>query len=147
MGVAEVMDRFYDHGIRMLAINDKLVIEAPNPLSEEQRVFIKEHKKQIITQINKDTVNGITLFELKEVAGDDWPDIEHDSKMIKALASSISIRHMRESGEIPPDYIHKAVCDGCGPVWLFVKGHVQGCPWCFNRKKGLSIPRPTIDKT
>ena len=142
MGVVEVLDRFYDFGIRVLAIDDKLVVESSIPLTEEQRVFIREHKKQIMTQITKDTVNGITLSELKEVAGEDWPDIEHDQKMIEALAGFITIRHMRERGEIPPDYTHIAICAGCGPVWLFVAGHVQGCPWCFNRKKGLLIPRP-----
>jgi len=143
MGVSEVLDRLHDYGIRMLANGDKLVIEAPNPLTEEERVFIREHKKQIITQIAKGTVNGITLYELKEVAGEDWAGIENDSKKIEALAGFITIRHMRERGEIPPDYIHKAICNGCGPVWLFVTGHVQGCPWCFNRKKGLPIPKPT----
>lgn len=136
-----------EHNIHISTREGQLILNAPKEvLTDEFLERAKQHKKQIITHITKDTVNGISLSELKEVAGKDWPDIEHDQKMIETLAASISVRHMRERGEIPPDYIHKAVCDGCGPVWLFVSGHVQGCPWCFNRVTGLPIPRP-MDKT
>lgn len=143
MDVVTVLNEFSDYGITMSATDDKLVIESKKPITEKQRTLIKEYKRQIIDQIAKEMIHGITLSELKEVAGEDWSDIKHDHKMQEALADAINIRHMREKGEIPPDYIHKAECAGCGPVWLFASGRFQGCPWCFNRSRGLPIPRPT----
>ena len=50
----------------------------------------------------------------------------------------------RERGEIPPHYTQIVTCKGCGPVYLWagLPNMVEGCPWCLNRTKGISIPRP-----
>jgi len=142
MEVAKALRRFDDIGINISVNDEKIVVTSPIPLTDSQRSFLKAHKEVIVDTITSESVSGISMKEISQVAGEDWPDIKDDPEMIKILADSICIRHMRESGEIPPDYIHKAICDGCGPVWLFVTGHVQGCPWCFNRKNGLPIPTP-----
>ena len=47
-----------------------------------------------------------------------------------------------DQGIVPNHYTHRATCKGCGPVWLWFTGEVQGCPWCWNRAKGLAVPRP-----
>lgn len=37
-------------------------------------------------------------------------------------------------------------CGGCGPVllWPECPPTVKDCPWCFRRKAGRSIPRPSV---
>ncbi len=50
---------------------------------------------------------------------------------------------MRERGEVPSNYTSTIVCARRGPVPIFprVAERVLGCPWCFNRAKGLSVPK------
>ncbi len=88
--------------------------------------------------------NGPTLDELKAAAGLDWPEIENDPATLEALARAIQTRRMRERGEILPHYTSTTVCARCGgvPIFAGVAERVLGCPWCFNRVKGRSVPRP-----
>ncbi len=89
-----------------------------------------------------DCYHGLTLAELKEAAGEDWPDIEHDSKAMEALGHAIQTRRMREHGEVPAHYTATTLCARCGPVPIFpgCPETVLGCPWCFNRVQGLPVP-------
>ncbi len=50
---------------------------------------------------------------------------------------------MRERGEAPAHYTSTAVCAHCGPVPIFSGAgeRVLGCPWCFNRAKGLPMSK------
>jgi len=54
------------------------------------------------------------------------------------------IADMRHLGIAPQHYTAVTHCRYCGsvPLWPGVSEKVQGCPWCFNRHKGLPIPRP-----
>jgi hypothetical protein len=54
------------------------------------------------------------------------------------------IRLARLKGEIPDCYTATTTCKHCGPVPIFegFGPEVLGCPWCFNRRKGLPIPKP-----
>lgn len=96
-----------------------------------------------INDFNDLSLHGIPLSELREIAGPDWPEVERDPALLETLAHAVSIRRMRERGEVPPSYTATAVCAGCGPVPIFpgVSEQVDGCPWCFNRIKGLPVPR------
>jgi hypothetical protein len=60
---------------------------------------------------------------------------------------------LRARGEVPPDETATIHCVRCGPVFAaaevaqvlpIISGTptAAGCPWCFNRKDGLPIPRP-----
>lgn len=82
-------------------------------------------------------VNGIS--DLDECASQ--PD-----NVLCAYLKALQATADREAGRLPESYCHTATCRGCGPVWLFVSGTVVGCPWCWNRVRGLHIPRP-ITKT
>ncbi len=79
--------------------------------------------------------HGMTLSELKEAAGPDWPEVEADLALAQALAHAVQTRRMRERGEVPPHYTATTLCAGCGPVpiWPGAPEHVLACPWCFNR--------------
>lgn len=95
-----------------------------------------------VTPENREHKHGLTLAELKEAAGEDWPDIEHDSKAMEAMAKALKLQRMRERGEIPPHYTATTICKHFGPVPIFpgCPETVLGCPWCFNRMKGLPVP-------
>ncbi len=79
--------------------------------------------------------HSLTLTELKEAAGPDWPEVEADPKLAEALAHAVQTRRMRERGEVPPHYTAGTVRAGCGPVpiWEGAPEKVLACPWCFNR--------------
>lgn len=82
-------------------------------------------------------VHKLTSDELAEVTGE--PD-----KVLAAYLRALECTRVREAGQIPDEYHKKAYCRGCGWVWLFMSGTADGCPWCWNRAKGLPIPRPAV---
>lgn len=75
---------------------------------------------------------------------DDWDD--DDPRAVAAAIAAAAARRMRELGERPDHYTAISHCRACGPIWLWdgAPADVLGCPWCFNRAKGLPIPRPPI---
>ncbi|WP_295885522.1 hypothetical protein [uncultured Thiohalocapsa sp.] len=89
-------------------------------------------------------IHGFDLPELKAAAGDDWPELEANPEALDAFALALSIRWQREGGERPESYTQTAICDGCGPVWLWpgAPARVIACPWCFNVAAGKPVPRP-----
>lgn len=50
----------------------------------------------------------------------------------------------REAGRVPASYTSTTKCGACGAVYIFPgsPNHVDACPWCHNRVRGLPIPRP-----
>lgn len=61
----------------------------------------------------------------------------------------------RHVGRVPLDDTAAMHCEQCGPVWIHpdvaavlpvVDGwpRALGCPWCFVRKAGGTIPRPSL---
>jgi hypothetical protein len=96
-----------------------------------------------INDINDKTLHGISLAELRDLAGKDWPDLEANPELLECFAEIVSIRKMRERGEVPPTYTAMTVCRHCGPVPIFpgVAEKVEGCPWCMNRAAGRPMPK------
>lgn len=91
------------------------------------------HELTKLTEVARE--HGLTLTELEEAAGPDWPEVEADPELARAFANAIQTRRLRERGQIPPSYTNVTVCAGCGPVpiWAGASEHVLACPWCFNR--------------
>ena len=91
----------------------------------------------------QETIHGLTMAELSELAGKDWPDLEANPALLECFAEIVSIRKMRERGEVPPTYTAVTVCRHCGPVPIFpgVAEKVEGCPWCMNRAAGRPMPK------
>jgi len=82
--------------------------------------------------------------ELREAAGDAWTEISQDSAQLIAFAGLEATRQIRESGAIPDSYVAMTLCNGCQrevPIFVGCPPIISGCPWCFNRLKGLPIPR------
>ncbi len=92
-----------------------------------------------VTPENREHKHGLTVDDLRELAGEDWPELERDPDLFAAFAHAIQTRRMREHGEVPAHYTATTTCKHCGPVPIFpgCPETVLGCPWCFNRVKGL----------
>jgi hypothetical protein len=82
------------------------------------------------------------LTDLAIRAEGDWPEISRDPAQLKAFAEMVAIENMRHQGTVPDHYVETTICRHCGPVpvWAGFPLRVLGCPWCFNRLKGLPIP-------
>ena len=68
---------------------------------------------------------------------------EIDAQEVAVVDELEEIVRMREAGVTPHHYTSQTTCKHCGPVpiWNGCPPEVQGCPWCFNRHKGLPIPK------
>ena len=64
----------------------------------------------------------------------------------EAIEYAERVAAIRSRGDIPASYTSTTFCEGCGPVHIFqgAPSHVTACPWCGNRVRGLSIPRPPV---
>ncbi len=151
MSAAVLLAEIQQLGVCLEAKGDTLHAEAPEDiLTPELVAKLKAHKAELLTALEKPTVeriaqtHGLTLAELRQAAGPDWAEVENDTATLEGVANSITIRRMRERGEVPSNYTSTTVCVHCGPVLIFpgVAEHVLGCPWCFNRIRRLPVPRP-----
>lgn len=61
---------------------------------------------------------------------------------LRALARVLVECRAMEQGDVPEDWVHRANCRGCGPIWFWTTGNFLGCPWCLVRAKGLPVPSP-----
>lgn len=85
---------------------------------------------------------GLHLDDLRKEAGLEWSDIKDDPAALENIAHVLHTKRLIDRGEVPPDYKYIAYCRGCGPVWLWHKGKLEGCPWCGNRRQGKPVPFP-----
>ncbi len=83
--------------------------------------------------------------ELQERAGSDWDEVSADPAKLKSFAELVMITDMRHRGIVPDHYTATTNCKHCGPVPIF-EGcwpESDACPWCFNRLRGLPMPKTT----
>ncbi len=81
--------------------------------------------------------------ELRRAYADDWKEVSADPAKLKSFAELVMIEDMRHRGIVPDHYTATTNCKHCGPVPIF-EGcwpESDGCPWCFNRLKGLPMPK------
>lgn len=88
------------------------------------------------------SVANISKADLRRIAGPDWDEIKGDPKSQECLSNLITIRLLRERGEIPAHYTSITECQHCGmvPIWEGVPAKVFSCVWCFNRVDGKPMP-------
>jgi len=148
MSAAVLLAEIQQLGVCLEARGDTLHAEASQDiLTPELVARLKAHKAELLTVLEESIGariaqdHGLTLADLQQAAGLGWP--ENDSAILGALANSITIRRMREHGEVPSNYTSTTICAHCGPVPIYpgMAEHVLGCPWCFNRVKGLPVPK------
>ena len=137
---AEVIHEASLAGVILAADLGNIIAQPASRLTPELRQAIRHHKGEVIRSLVLDRY-GLTLAEIQDTAGPDWPEVETDPALFETVARSVVARRMRERGEVPAHYTAKTVCKHCGPVPIFegTPERVEGCPWCFNRAAGQSV--------
>lgn len=133
MSALPVISELSDKGIHLRVDGPDLVISPKSSLTPMLISKLKKEKPaltQILEKIGQDTRS-------------DWEEVADDPGKLKAFYELLVIGEMREKGIAPDHYTATSTCRRCGPVPIFegLPGKVNGCPWCFNRVKGLPMPR------
>ena len=124
-----------------------------------EKALRQEHgNDQVITDSSKTQSGPPTRCEISEFSEispvrAEWSELlENDNEELTAAElpvaiEMIEISKMRERGVIPDHYTAETECKHCGPVPIFAgcPPIIIGCPWCFNRIKGLPVPRREAD--
>lgn len=148
-------------GVRVGMEGADLVIEADRAPPESLIDALRRDKTEILSLLsesatgeegtgaetpNRPDLHGLTLDEVQEAAGEDWPMVRDDPDVLEALALAIVNRRLRERGESPSHWTARCECVGCGLVFLWPgsPARVLGCTWCFNRAQERPIPRPVL---
>jgi hypothetical protein len=84
--------------------------------------------------------------------GSEWSELLENAKgeltecELPIASDMVAIMEMREKGLAPDHYTSTTTCKHCGPVpiWEGCPLEVNGCPWCFNRRKNQPIPSTII---
>ena len=132
MSALAIITELSDKGLRVRVDGPDLVLSPKKALTPNLASRIKKEKPVLIQ----------SLEEIKRKAGSDWDEIADDPAQLKAFAELLMIGEMRERGIVPDHYTSITECKKCGtvPIWLGCPPQVNGCPWCFNRIKGLPMP-------
>ena len=133
MSALAAISEFSKQGITARVEGDELVVSAPKgTLTPEVLAKLKSKKPELLR----------SLRELQERAGSDWDEVSANPTKLKSFAELMMITDMRHRGMVPDHYTATTNCKHCGPVPIF-EGcwpESDGCPWCFNRLKGLPMP-------
>ena len=109
----------------------------------KQRNFCATEKLHGDSNILK---HGISMQELEKFLGEDWDDYKDNPKALEFWSDLLFTNALMDQGKAPDNFTAITYCNLCGYVYvppeLTNGGNVLGCPWCFNRVKGLIIPKP-----
>lgn len=148
----EVMS-YYGHlgfGIGMLnQVGGELweeIRQSPEMVAAMAKIIRKRHNKP------PTALCGIPIEELQREAGEDWEELVTEPDKLYAFADAISKQRLMEQGIVPDNYTAITHCEACGDVFVPLAlgnhdGSVLGCPWCWNRAKGLSLPQARVGET
>jgi hypothetical protein len=88
--------------------------------------------------------HGISVQELKSFLGEDFDDYKNNPEALELWSYLLFTNNLMEKGKIPNNFTAITLCSSCGYVYVLPEltngGHVLGCPWCWNRAKGLTVP-------
>ena len=147
--IAEILTKVESSGVEIYPNGSNLdIVGQLEDLTTDLINELRENKSRLLDYLRGKQSDielyGQSLDELKLLAADDWSECKNDPKTLEAFAKSVATRKLRGQGIKPDNYIQACHCQQCGPIFLW-KGAptiVDGCPWCFNRIAGISIPRP-----
>ena len=135
-------------GIHLEAVGEILRVRAPKgALTAEIQYRLKQNKSNLLSLLRptaEPELYGLTLGDLEEIAGAEWPEVRDDPQQLEEFAHIVMVRRIRERGEVPVHYTERVTCKHCGPVWCEPgwSEWVPTCLWCFNRIAGRPVPRP-----
>ncbi len=167
MSAAILIRSMREQGIKLSANGDRLHVEAPKgTVTAEIRDLLMTRKPDILAELREPraeirlvaeregeslaAVDGLEAVDVEDCAGRTTDELR---AYIRALADTAD----RDAGKRPTGYDTPAVCDGCGPVWLWPEvceqsdrrapngwPVVMSCPWCFRRRAGQLFDRPDV---
>ena len=134
MSALALISEFSELGIKVRPNGKDVTVSPKRALTPDLLKRIKQEKPALLRELER----------VRKEAGKDWDEIANDPMQLKAYFELLMISDMRSRGVIPNHYTSTTTCKHCGPVpiWEGCPPEVLGCPWCFNRHKGLPIPRP-----
>ena len=134
MSALPLLIEFWDKGIKVRVEGSELALTAPRGVLTPCLVSRVKNEKSALM---------VSLDKIRKKAGDDWVEVSNDPAQLKAFADLLAVSEMRERGIVPDHYTATTECKHCGLVPIFegCPSKINGCPWCFNRLKGLPIPR------
>jgi len=137
MSALPIFSELSGKGIRVRVDGPDLVLSPKKALTSKLASKIKKEKPALIR----------SLQEIQRKAGANWDGIANDPAQLKAFAELLMIGQMRERGIVPDHYTSEIECKRCGTVPIFegCPPQINGCPWCFNRIKGLPMPGSDFD--
>ena len=135
MSALPLISELANRGIRVRPKGSNVVVSPEKALTPELVERIKREKPALI----------LSLERVRKDTGSRWEEIANDPQQLKTYIELLMIGDMRSKGIAPDHYTATTECIRCGPVPIFegLPEKVDGCSWCMNRVKGLSIPRPT----
>jgi len=134
MSALPIISEISEQGITARLEGDEVTLSAPKGTLTPDVISRLRGKKPELLR---------SLQELQQRAEQDWEEISKSPEQLKALAKLIMIEDMRHRGIVPDHYTATTNCKHCGPVPIFEGNWPEsdGCPWCFNRLKGLPMPK------
>ena len=132
MSALTILSELSERGIKVTPRGENVTVSPKDALTPDLVERIKSEKPALLSELEK----------IRREAGNDWEEIAKDPKQLKAFCELLMIEDMRLKGVTPDHYTSTTTCKHCGPVpvWEGCPPEVNGCPWCFNRIKGLPIP-------
>ncbi len=132
MSALALISELYERGIKIRPNGRNVALSPERSVTPDLRKRIKREKPALIRELER----------VRRDAGSDWDEIANDPEKLKSYFELLMISDMRTKGIAPDHYTSTTICKHCGPVpiWSGCPPEVQGCPWCMNRHKGLSIP-------
>lgn len=153
MRALAILEEGRRHGLRFSIKGDKLHVEpVPSPETLER---LRCAKPEIVAALKLEALAAeackppsgyITPARLiAKLAPEDLADVQGMADplpFLRSFATATVWTEMRQRGIAPPGWDKCATCERCGPVFLWAEIKVAGCPWCWNRTRGVRIPRP-----
>ena len=133
MSAFPLLIEFSARGIKVRIEGSDLALTAPQGALTSSLVSrVREEKKALLVSLDK----------IREKAGNDWLEVANDPVQLRTFADLLVVEDMRHRAIVPEHYTATTECRHCGPVpiWDGCPPKVLGCPWCFNRLKGLPMP-------
>lgn len=146
-------------GVRLSANGDKLRAEgATEVLTAELRESITKAKPELLALVAdpesvRDNLLSLAVAEgvpkrlpLDLDAGNLLACIGLPDGELRGFLRGLARHERMAKGECPPGWETASECSGCGPVWLDMAApaYVVACPWCWHRKRGTKLPRPSV---
>lgn len=130
---------------------DNIQLSAPEPLPDALMSKARRHKPELLDALKR--LHGLTLHELRELAGEDWAFLSRTAEALEGYAMFIMDQRAWKAGRVPLSWTYTAVCPKCGPIFINENlamavlsnppkvSLLKNCPWCPRREQGLTYPK------